>query len=158
MFTRRTSAGSLALSVDRHGATDDGGRNMSQISKGIFGVIAIALTFGAVQLASGRDFLGTGPAILGTPEAAINRAAKADRTVGVTAPALRMRTISLRLDHRLPDTSVLIRVPVTQEARDGSSAPSLTKSGSRKMTVACEPVVSVLTEVASQLQPGRCVT
>jgi hypothetical protein len=130
---------------------------MSQISKGIFGVIAIALTFGAVQLASGRDFLGTGPAILGTPEAAINRAAKADRTVGVTAPALRTRTISLRLD-RLPDTSVLIRVPVTQEARNGSSAPSLTKSGSRKMTVACEPVVSVLTEVARQLQPGRCVT
>jgi len=157
MFTRRTSAGSLALSVDRHGATDDGGRNMSQISKGIFGVIAITLTFGAVQLASGRDFLGTRQAIVGTPEAAINRAAKADRIVGVTAPALRTRTISLRLD-RLPDTSVLIRVPVTQEARNSSSAPSLTKSGSRKMTVACEPVVSVLTEVARQLQPGRCVT
>jgi hypothetical protein len=26
------------------------------------------------------------------------------------------------------------------------------------MAVACEPVVSVLTEIARQLQPGRCVT
>jgi hypothetical protein len=25
-------------------------------------------------------------------------------------------------------------------------------------TVACEPVVSVLTEVAKQLPPGRCIT
>ena len=31
-------------------------------------------------------------------------------------------------------------------------------SGSRKTAVACEPVVSVLTEVAKLLQPGRCVT
>jgi hypothetical protein len=37
-------------------------------------------------------------------------------------------------------------------ARDTSFA----KPGDRK--VACEPVVSVLTEVAKQLQPGRCVT
>jgi hypothetical protein len=34
----------------------------------------------------------------------------------------------------------------------------VTKSGKRKLTVACEPVVSVLTEVAKQLEPGRCVT
>jgi len=34
----------------------------------------------------------------------------------------------------------------------------VTKPGDRKMTVACEPVVSVLTEVAKLLQPGRCVT
>jgi hypothetical protein len=32
------------------------------------------------------------------------------------------------------------------------------KSGDRKNAVACEPVVSVLTEVAKLLQPGRCVT
>jgi hypothetical protein len=134
---------------------------MSQISKGIFGAIAIALTCGAVQLASGRDLLGIRQDSLqspsGTPEAAINRAAKADRIAGVAAPAGQTRTISLHLAS-LPDTSVVFRVPLTQEARDGASAPSLTKSGSRKMTVACEPVVSVLTEVARQLQPGRCVT
>jgi hypothetical protein len=28
----------------------------------------------------------------------------------------------------------------------------------RKATVACEPVVSVLTEIAKRLQPGRCIT
>jgi hypothetical protein len=27
-----------------------------------------------------------------------------------------------------------------------------------KATVACEPVVSVLTDIAKRLQPGRCVT
>jgi hypothetical protein len=66
------------------------------------------------------------------------------------------QTISLRLDV-LSDTSVLIRIPVAQ-ARKSPSAPAVTKSGERKMAVACEPVVSVLTEVAKQLQPGRCVT
>jgi hypothetical protein len=134
---------------------------MSQISKGIFGAIAIALTVGAVQLASGRDLLGIRQDSLqspsGTPEAAINRAAKADRIAGAAMPAAQMRTISLHLAS-LPDTSVVFRVPLTQQARNGASAPSPTKSGSRKMTVACEPVVSVLTEVARQLQPGRCVT
>jgi hypothetical protein len=44
------------------------------------------------------------------------------------------------------------------QARNGSSAPALTRSGDRKMMVACEPVVSVLTEVVRLLQPGRCVT
>jgi hypothetical protein len=44
------------------------------------------------------------------------------------------------------------------QARNGASRPSMTKSSDRKMTVACEPVVSVLTEVAKLLQPGRCVT
>ncbi len=46
------------------------------------------------------------------------------------------------------------------DARNGPAAlPSLFKSGDRrKATVACEPMVSVLTEVAKQLQPGRCVT
>src|SRR5437879_278937 len=77
------------------------------------------------------------------------------------------QTISLRLD-ALSDTSVLVRLPAAkpagQEARNGPpappapSAPAVTKSGDRKMTVACEPVVSVLTEVAKLLQPGRCVT
>jgi hypothetical protein len=32
------------------------------------------------------------------------------------------------------------------------------KPGDRKLAVACEPPVSVLTEIAKQLQPGRCVT
>ena len=130
---------------------------MSQLSRGIFGAIAIALTFGAVQLASGRDLSEGRQDSAGTPAATINRAAKADRAAGVAASAVPTLTISIRLDG-LSDTSVLVRVPVAMAARNSSSAPALTKSGDRKLTVACEPVVSVLTEVARQLQPGRCVT
>jgi hypothetical protein len=143
---------------------DDGGPGMSQkskdiLSKGILAAIAMSLTFGAAQYALGRDLSGTGQGsfevALGTSEAVINRAAKADRA-GVAGAVEQTRTISLRFEG-LPDTSVLVRVPVAKEARN-NSVPSLTKSGARKITVACEPVVSVLTEVAKQLQPGRCVT
>jgi len=131
---------------------------MSQLAKGIFGAIGIALTFGIVQLASGRDLAGIPQGPLGTPEAAINRAAKTNRAVAVAGSAVQTQTISLRLDG-LSDTSVLVRVPVAkEEVRNGPSVPSVRKSGDRKMTVACEPVVSVLTEVAKLLQPGRCVT
>ena len=127
---------------------------MSQLSRGIFAAIAVSLTLGAV--ASGRD-LSAGPQDpAGTPEAIVNRAAKADRSAGVAGSGAQTRTVSLRLD-ALADTSVLIRIPVAQ-ARKGSSTPAVTRSGDRKVTVACEPVVSILTEVAKQLQPGRCVT
>jgi hypothetical protein len=146
------------------GATDDGGQLMSQksrraLSRGILGVFATALTFGAAQFASGRDLGGSQQVPLqassDTSESTINRAAKADRGAGVVRWAAQTRTILLRLDG-LPDTSVLLRVPLVEEARNGSS--SIRKSGDRKTTLACEPVVSVLTEVASQLEPGRCVT
>jgi hypothetical protein len=142
----------------------DGGRNMSRISrevlsKAVFGSIAVTLSFGAVQLASGRDLTGGGvaqaPAVAVSPQG-INREAKVDRGARITASATQMQTILLRLDS-LSDTSVLLRVPVAGGARDSSSIPGLTKSGG-KTAVACEPVVSVLTEVAKQLQPGRCVT
>jgi hypothetical protein len=139
---------------------------MSQVSsqiiiKGILGASAVILTFGAVQFASGRDLGNVSlPPVLQAPvlevslpssAAGINRAAKADRAAGVSASAGRMQTISLRLDG-LADTSVLVRVPVGHTVRD----TSLAKPVDRK--VACEPVVSVLTEVATQLEPGRCGT
>jgi len=141
---------------------------MSQLSRGIFAAIAVSLTCGAVQFAAGRD-LSQGRQ--DTPQTAIditiNRAAKADRAARVAASAVPTQTISLRLD-ALSDTSVLVRVPAAKEAgqaaRNGppappaASPPTVTKYGDRKMTVACEPVVSVLTEVAKLLQPGRCVT
>jgi hypothetical protein len=136
---------------------------MSQLSRGVFAAIAVSLTCGIVQFALGRD-LSRGPHdSVSAPETAtninnidINRAAKADRAVGVLARPVQTQTISLRLDV-LSDTSVLIRIPVAQ-ARKSPSAPAVTKSGERKMAVACEPVVSILTEVAKQLQPGRCIT
>jgi len=130
---------------------------MSQIFRGIFAAVAVTLALGAVPFAAGGDLTGDAQDVAGTPATDINRAAKADRLAGVKAPAVPTRTFLLRLDS-LPDTSVLIRVPLAQEARDSSSAPSLTGSSGRNPTVACEPVVSVLTELAARLQPGRCVT
>ncbi len=141
------------------GARD--GQSMSQLVTGVFGAFAVSLACGAVQFASGHDLTGLLqerlPGLAGTADASVNRTAKADRAVGVSGPAVPTRTFSLRLDG-LADTSILIRIPVEREARDGSSTPPATKSGDRKATVACEPVVSVLTEIAKRLQPGRCVT
>jgi hypothetical protein len=128
---------------------------MPQLSRGILSASAVALTLGAVQFASGRDL--PGPQQTPAPETTINRTAKADRAARVAAPAIPTQTISLRLDG-LSATSFLVRVPLAQEARSNSPVPAVTRSGGRKPAVACEPVVSVLTEVAKQLQPGRCIT
>ncbi len=124
------------------------------VSKGIFGAIAVLVSFGAVQLASGRDLTAL-QASAGEPATGVNRAAKADRAAGMAGMAVMTQTISLRLDG-LADTSVLVRIPLAHEAR--SRLATSTKAGDGKPTVACEPMVSVLTEVFSQLQPGRCVT
>ncbi len=129
---------------------------MSQLTKGILAAAAASLTFGAAQFASGGDLSGIVLTRVGAPtETAINRAAKADRAARATGPVVQTQTISLRLDG-LSDTSVLIRMPVSEATRKHPAAAP--KSGARRMTVACEPVVSVLTEIAKQLQPGRCVT
>jgi hypothetical protein len=137
---------------------------MSQLSRGIFGAIAVSLTFGAA-LAANRDLAGTQVSAASSEavntSATINRAAKADRADGAAGSAAPTRTISLRLD-ALTDTSVLIRLPVAKEvgkeARNNVPAPPVAKPQARKTTVACEPPVSVLTEVAKRLEPGRCVT
>src|SRR6266705_2694674 len=142
------------------GRPSTAGSGMSQLSRGIFGAVAVSLTFGAA-LAAGRDLAEIqNPAgnsqVVNTSEA-INRAAKADRADGAVASAAPTRTISLR-QGVLTDTSVLIRVlirlPVTQEARNNVPARAV-KPQARKATVACEPPVSVLTEVAKRLEPGR---
>jgi hypothetical protein len=144
---------------------------MSQISKAFLGVIAVSLTFGAVQFASGHDLADRWQAVAEMQTvgiaSAINRSSKTDRAASPTGSAEQTQTISLRPES-LSDTSVLVRVPIMKkpetDARNGPAAPSLFaplqfKSGDRrKPTVACEPMVSVLTEVAKRLQPGRCVT
>jgi hypothetical protein len=138
---------------------------MSQLSRGFFAATAVALLCGvggAVQFAAGRDLSGYAQSSPATFEASINRSAKADRAAGVAGVPVQTRTISLPL-YGLSDMSVLVRIPVAREARNGPFAPLVTKSGDRKvgdrkLAVACEPVVSVLTEIAKQLQPGRCVT
>jgi len=128
---------------------------MSHRSRVIFAASAIALTLGVIPLAAGRDLTGgmfhrlQSASI--TP--AINRAAKADRATVVASTAAPTRTILLQLDG-LTDTSVLVRIPLAQAGR---SAPEWTKPGNGRLA-ACEPVVSVLTDIAKRLQPGRCVT
>jgi hypothetical protein len=130
---------------------------MSRLATGVLGVIAISLSCGAVQFALGRD-LSAGPVDpAGTSATSVNRAGKADRAAGIAHSGVPTQTILLRLQG-LSDMSVLVRVPVANAARNRAFARSLMKPGNGKMTLACEPVVSVLTEIAGQLQPGRCVT
>jgi hypothetical protein len=104
------------------------------ISKGLFGAIALSLTFGAV--ASGRDLGQQGAAVqvnvADGSTASINRASKTDRSARVAGSAIQTQTVSLRLND-LANTSVLIRVPLAPDAR--SRTPALRqiqlKSGHR---------------------------
>jgi hypothetical protein len=135
---------------------------MSQIRKGIFASLAVAATLGAVQLAFAHDLLGGRQVTAAAPETGINRATKSDRASVPASPG-QTQTIAMRHDG-LTDTSVLVRVPVAREqskarneTRNGPMTP-VTKPAARKIAVACEPPVSVLTDVAKLLQPGRCVT
>ena len=132
-----------------------------RVSTGIYGAIGLALTFGAVQFASGRDLgkdVTKDIAKAGSVSApGINREAKADRAARPAGAATPMKTISFRLNG-LPDTSVLLRLPVAGEAANGAAAAPAAAKSLGKPTLACEPVVSVLTEVAKRLQPGRCIT
>src|SRR5882757_11132926 len=113
---------------------------MTQVSRGILAAVAISLSLGAV--AWGRDLVSQDQA--GAPEAAINRIAKADRAATMLA-STQTRTIALRLD-ALADTSVLVRIPLAKAARNAPSGPMINKAGDRKLAVACEPPVSVLSE------------
>jgi hypothetical protein len=135
---------------------------ISKIALGILGAAAVSMAFGAVTFASGSDLVATGQQDASrTGASGINRGAKSDRADGVRTAVGQSQTISVRLD-RLSGTSILIRLPAQfrEEARNRLPLPGLAKEpvNPRKSTVACEPVVSVLTEVAKQLQPGRCVT
>jgi hypothetical protein len=136
---------------------------MSQMFAGVLGAVAVSLTCGAVQFASGSDLVttGTGRDTSQVSENGINRTAKSDRATFARTPVGQSETISVRMDG-VSDTSVLIRLPaqLREEARNRSPSPGLAKEpvSVRKSTIACEPVVSVLTEVAKRLQPGRCVT
>jgi hypothetical protein len=141
---------------------------MSDASKlVILGAIAASVTIGAVQFASGHDLTGV---LLGTaPGNAVNRTAKADRAEMLPSSANQTKTISLRVS-QFADTSFLLRIPAASAAKevgaDGSNArPAASQlliksdgAASTKRPVACEPSVSILTEIAKNLQPGRCIT
>jgi hypothetical protein len=135
---------------------------MLPVTGGLLGAAAVSLTFGAVQFASGHDlserlqaFALTGAS--STLSESINRGAKGDRMAPASAAVAPTRTISIRLDN-LSDTSIVVRIPLALESRIAPAPPPMTGRDPRKLTAACEPMVSTLTEVAKLLQPGRCVT
>jgi|tagenome__1003787_1003787.scaffolds.fasta_scaffold20045903_1 hypothetical protein len=131
---------------------------MSNTGKGLTGALALTLgALGAAQLAFGQDLAGSFPSLTGASKYDVNRTGKTDRAPRVTTPAMPMQTISVQLSG-LVDTSVVVRIPVMQDERDSTPISPLTNSAPKKPAVACEPMVSVLTDVAKLLQPGRCIT
>jgi hypothetical protein len=136
---------------------------MSRLTTGISGAIALVLVSGAAQFAMGHDLTvvtGRLPPIkqIASSRAPdmtpVNRSAKADRAAGPSGSPASLRTISLT-PNGASDTIVLMRIPVARAVPSSALAP--VKPVIRKPAVACEPVVSVLTEVARRLEPGRCV-
>lgn len=140
---------------------------MSRLMMGISGALALSLLSGAAELARGRDLssiagnrapiadmlsLSSPPSSEGTP--AVNRDSKANRTAGPTGSPASTRTVSLKFD-AFSNTTFLVRIPVAVANPPVTSAPG--KPLLRRPMVACEPVVSVLTDVAKRLPPGRCL-
>ena len=138
---------------------------MSRLVIGLSAVLAVSVISGsALEIARGRDLsavTGNGPlpaqasSLAITPDgfSSVNRTSKTDRTMGPSGSPGSMQTVSLKFEG-FSDTTFLIRVPVAI----ATPPAALSTPMSRKMMTACEPMVSPLTEVAKQLQPGRCVT
>ncbi|MDB5619976.1 hypothetical protein [Tardiphaga sp.] len=140
---------------------------MSHITSGILGGAAAAVLLGAIQFAFGGDLRVTVPANVTEASQvnseAVNRSAKSDRAEVVTVQD-GSRTLSFSVQG-LSGTSLLLRVaptPVKVEKISVRSEVAVAqrafKATPQKSAVACEPPVSVLTEVARLLEPGRCVT
>ncbi len=144
---------------------------MSQTGKvAILGTVAAsAMLVGAMQFASGHDLASDVPAAgrdqLRAVSENVNRATKADRAT-VVAEATPTQTVSIKLA-AFADTSFLLRLPLANiGARTGRNEQPqgtqiISTEGERreaKRPIACEPSVSILTEIAKRLQPGRCVT
>lgn len=130
---------------------------MSHMLSGIVGASVILITVGAVQLASGHDAGGPiAPATSVTTDH-VNRAAKSDRAASVSeAPKFATKVLALH-PTTLADTSVVIRVPAAAVPRTNVVTTNRPVAR-RSANVGCEPVVSVLTEIAKSLAPGRCMT
>jgi hypothetical protein len=138
---------------------------MIQLASGILGAAAATLAFGTMHLeVSARGGpQQQAPAVeqsVAVPQ--IVRAGKGDR---LTAPAVQGQ--NLTMSFRVPgasDSSVMMRIVLPAGGQNAvnpngnsTTAPADRASTGKRM-VACEPSVSVLTTVAKQLQPSRCVT
>ncbi len=138
---------------------------MIQVASGLLGALAATLALGAVHLenVAGNDLLGPKHLVSATPSAAVrdtatsvNRTAKADRAGALVRGDF--VTLSFR-PSGLPEISVMMRVPTGHASAPPSPSPSVAPSSvTSRRTVACEPAVSILTTVAKQLQPVRCIT
>jgi len=123
-------------------------RNAVRISWIILGMVGVSVAIDAIQLASGGDFGAT------PQDQVINRIAKSD----ARASRGEIRQAGFR---GLSDASTFDSVPVSggQTGHNDQAARNVNKSMEPgKSMLACEAVVSILTEVARQLQPGRCIT
>jgi hypothetical protein len=131
---------------------------MSQKAKAIFAVVAVSLSFGAVQLAFGQDLKNRIKSFASASQDTVNRGVKADRLAHTGASPTATQTVAFHVD-RFPTTSILVRIPAEKASGSAPAALQIIKEERKaSSTVACEPVVSVLTEIAKSLQPGRCVT
>jgi hypothetical protein len=86
----------------------------------------------------------------------VNRDAKSGRDAVVLKNT---ETLTFTFRPRdLTDTTLVVRLPVARNSANTTGDRNVRSSDSRKIMIACEPVVSALMDVAKQLQPGRCVT
>ena len=141
---------------------------MANLASGTLGVVAGMLALGAVHLevSAGNDLLGPvqrGDASVAAPARAesvainVDRSAKGDRETVVASGG------GVTISFKVPgsdDSSVMVRMPSGDAAEARKAPVSTVGKGSSAGTrpIACEPVVSVLTAVAKQLAPGRCIT
>jgi hypothetical protein len=168
----RVTSGKTASGDGDFGRSAFGDGAVVQWAPAVLGAGALVLALGAVQLddATGHG-LASGTqvsAAAGMPDAAlsvraddstaasVNRAAKADRAPVVRHPG------GVTLSFKVPGidgVSVATRLPGdAADALRKPPAPATLRGPAARPVIACEPVVSVLTTVAKQLGPGRCVT
>jgi hypothetical protein len=140
---------------------------MTGRSLGFLAAAAAFALFGGLHLeiASGRSLERLAPndarllqANTTVAAGVVNRAMKANRN-DVSLSTDEGRTITFQHPD-LPLTTVALRLWETVDVSKDRPAPKDKKAPANRsrQTVACEPVVSVLTEVAKQLDAGRCVT
>lgn len=143
---------------------------MSQMFSVQRAVIAAALTVAAAPFAMGGELpawlvrspaLATAatPAFVENPVNNVERAGKSDRGP-VTRAGVESQTFSVQ-PGGMSGTSVLVRIVSQKSDRRSNEKPATQlqpRSKASRPRAACEPVVSMLTEVAKRLEPGRCVT
>jgi len=137
---------------------------MKNRSLGFLAATVAFAVFGGLHLeiASGRSLesippndarLRTGTSLVAE---GVNRPAKGDREE-ISLSGAEGRTITFKHPD-LPFTTVAVRLWEAVGVAKGRPAPKGAKDAKPKQAVACEGVVSALTEVAKQLDAGRCVT